>query len=147
MSGFCFTPFFTLRNRILFYAVFHLYSQNRLLFYSVFHLKKQALVSCRFSPAHKTGFGFMFCKHYYLCIFVNCVKQFTSTLLYGFYCPCIFFFPRIKGVLALPFFPLFFFVRDGIYNSAADYNLRWRVPTVCLCVQGQTLLLDNLGML
>ena len=26
------------------------------------------------------------------------------------------------------------FVRDGIYNSVADYNLTWRVSSVCLCV-------------
>ena len=26
------------------------------------------------------------------------------------------------------------FVRDGIYNSVADYNLTWRVSCVCVCV-------------
>ena len=26
------------------------------------------------------------------------------------------------------------FVRDGIYNSVADYNSTWRVSSVCVCV-------------
>ena len=45
----------------------------------------------------------------------------------------------------------FVFVRDGIYNSVADYNSTWRVSSVCVCVcmcvcvsvPGQTLLLGN----
>ena len=27
-----------------------------------------------------------------------------------------------------------FFVRDGIYNSVADYNSTWWVSSVCVCV-------------
>ena len=44
-------------------------------------------------------------------------------------------------------FWILFFVRDGIYNSAADYNSTWRMLSVCLsvyvCVPGQTSLADN----
>ena len=42
---------------------------------------------------------------------------------------------------------LLVFVRDGIYNSVADYDSKWRVSSVCVCVglsvPGQTLLLGN----
>ena len=38
------------------------------------------------------------------------------------------------------------FVRDGIYNSVADYNSTWRVLCVS-CVLGKTLLRGNFEML